>query len=236
MSGLTGKLLLGVADNTISNPDCRLAEVVGRFHAAAPAVETHLSIRPPSEIVEEILMRRLDFAVLAIPSARFKLAAEPLFDEEFRLYTRRPALGRLSLGQLAAGGFAVATREGHWQSEALADQLGLAQRGVGRGLEAAAILIASGRYVGFLPTHLVGPLQPRYPLVEVERAEHLRYVKTFSLVYDPARPFSAAGTTFAQIARQVHGSYRGLPATGMFEMSSPEERGEGGMAAALSTP
>jgi hypothetical protein len=31
-------------------------------------------------------MRRPEFAVVAVPAARYKLAVLPLFDEEFRLY------------------------------------------------------------------------------------------------------------------------------------------------------
>ena len=213
MNGLTGEVSLGIADNTITNPDCSVAEAIGRFRAAAPEVETHLSIRTPSEIAEQILLRRLDFGVLALPSTRFKLAADPLFDEEFRLYARRPATGKLSLDRLAELGFAVAMRDGHWQSEALAAELGLAHRGVGRGLEAAAILIASGGYVGFLATHLIGALLPRYPLAEIEGAQHLCYVKIFSLVYDPTRPLSAAGAAFARIARAAHRDYAGRSST-----------------------
>lgn len=228
ITGLTGKLFLGVADNTITNAECCLSEVIGQFYAMAPEVETHLSIRPPPEIVEEVLARRLDFAVLAAPPARFKLASEPLFDEEFRLYVRQPHQGGLSLHDLAARGLGVAMREGHWQSEALAEALSLTHRSFGRGLEAAAILIASGGYVGFLPAHLTESLWLRYPLVEVAGAEHLRYIKTFSLVYDPSRPFSPAGAAFAQVAQTLHADHlrdRGIrPAT-----ARPDQTGVEGM-------
>ena len=151
-----------------------------------------------------------------MPAARYKLAALPLFDEEFRLYTRQPEAGGVKLHHLAEQGFAVAMREGNWQSEALASEMSLAQRGIGRGVEAAAILVACGGYVGFLPTHMIGALMPRYPVAEVQGAEHLRYIKTFALVYDPERPFSAAGAAFAQIACLVHGEYPRTPASDGF--------------------
>ena len=78
-------------------------------------------------------------------------------------------------------------------------------RGIARGLEAVAVLVAGGGYVGFLPTHMIGTLMPRYPLAEIQGAEHLRYTKTFALVHDPARPPSAAGAAFARIACVAHG-------------------------------
>jgi DNA-binding transcriptional LysR family regulator len=204
MGTLTGELMLGIADYTITNPECRIPEAIRQFRSVAPAVETHLSIRPPPELIVDILTRRLEFATLAVPSARFKLTALPLFDEEFRLFARKSYSKRVRLQQLAERGFAVVMREDNWQSEALAAELGLAQRGVGRGLEAVALLVAAGGYVGFLPTHMISALTPRYPLEEIKGAEHLRYTKTFALVYDPTRPFSAAGAAFAEIVRNIH--------------------------------
>jgi LysR family transcriptional regulator, transcriptional activator for bauABCD operon len=211
MGTLTGELMLGIADYTITNPECRIAEAINQFHVVAPAVETHLSIRPPPELIVDVLMRRLEFAIVAVPSARFKLASLPLFDEDFRLFVRQSETEGVQLKQLAAKGFAIVMREDNWQSEALAAELGLAQRGVGRGLEAVAILVASGGYVGFLPTHMIGALMPPYPLAEVQGAEQLRYTKTFALVYDPARPFSAAGAVFEPIVRNIHGNRSPMP-------------------------
>jgi DNA-binding transcriptional LysR family regulator len=217
LGGLMGELDLGIADYTITNPQCRIAEIIGRFRDAAPAVETHLSIRPPLELVDEILKRRVELGITAFASVRSNLAAISLFDEEFRLYARTPPTGNgVSLGDLTRHRFALAMREGHWQSEAVAANLRLAQCGVGHGLEAAAILVASGGYIGFLPTHMVEALQPRYPLVEIQGAEYLRHVHTFSLVYDPARAFSAAASAFIRFARLVHGEYRGDPSSGSF--------------------
>jgi len=216
VNGLSGKLLLGVADNTISNPDCHLVRAIGKFRAMAPDVETHLSIAPPPELIQDIIHRRLDYAFLAVPPARFGLAAEPLFDEEFRLYARRPASGVLLLRDLARLGFAIAMRANHWQSQVLTEELRLPHHGFARGLESEAMLIASGGYVGFLPTHLVGALAPRYRMAEVRGAEHLRYAITFSLVNDRKRMASPAGHAFAQVMHDVYGTYGRAPATGQF--------------------
>ena len=216
VKGLSGKLLLGVADNTISNPDCHLVRAIGIFRSMAPDVQTNLSIAPPPEIIQDIIHRRLDYAFLAVPPARYGLAAEPLFDEEFRLYARRPASGALRLQDLAQFGLAIAMRADHWQSQVLAEELRLPHHGYARGLESEATLIASGGYVGFLPTHLVGALAPRYRMAEVRGAEHLRYAITFSLVYDRKRTTSPAGRAFAQVIRDVYGPYGRAPATGAF--------------------
>lgn len=205
LNGLTGELFIGIADNTITNPGCRIPEVIARFQSIAPAVEVHLSIRPTFDLVDDILMRRLDCAVFAVPLvSRAKLAAVALFTEEFRLYAGGSAPPDLSLKTLAQFGFAVVMRDGYWQNEVLASEIGTERRDSGRGLEAVALLVASGRYVGFLPTHLIGTLARRHDLREVKGAEYLAYVKTFSLVHELTRPLSAACTIFANVAKTVH--------------------------------
>lgn len=216
VNGLSGKLLLGIADNTISNPWCQLVNAIGKFRAMAPDVETHLAIATPPEIINDIIHRRLDYAFLAIPPARFGLESEPLFDEEFRLYAREPEAAVLKVSDLAPLGFAIAMRADHWQSQVLAEELRLPHHGFARGLESEATLIASGRYVGFLPTHLVEALWPYHRLVEVKGAEHLRYALTFALVYDRKRMASPAGNAFMQVVRDAHGVHDRVLAASQF--------------------
>lgn len=51
---LTGELRIGIADNCLSNPRCRLVGALARFREIAPDVTLNLSIGLPDELIEGI--------------------------------------------------------------------------------------------------------------------------------------------------------------------------------------
>jgi DNA-binding transcriptional LysR family regulator len=206
LSVITGEIHLGLADNCLTNSDSRVAEVISHFQDVAPAVRLHVSIRPPLDLLDDIRSRRLNFAVMALPKGETGFEEAPLFDEEFRLYVGADAPDDLNLDNLSRRGFGVVAREGNLQSEALASQAGCELRAKARGLEAVATLLASGRFVGFLPQHLVNALLSTFHFRGVPGSEHLSYRKTFSLVREELRTPSAAGDLFSKLVIETHQS------------------------------
>jgi DNA-binding transcriptional LysR family regulator len=192
---LTGELRIGIADNCLSNPRCRLVEAMAEFRKAAPNVTLNVSIGMPKALVKDVLERRLHVAISGQPAGTSGLDYLPLFTEEFRLFAAAGA--RLTLATLRDQRITLVTRANDRRAQNLAEQLALDQRAVAFGLEAVATLLASGGAVGLLPTHYVEMLAPLHPLQEVSGAEAFRYTTQFSLISAADRPLPPSGRLLA---------------------------------------
>jgi DNA-binding transcriptional LysR family regulator len=192
---LSGELRIGIADNCLSNPRCRLVEAMAEFRKAAPNVTLNVSIGMPKALVKDVLERRLHVAISGQPAGTSGLDYLPLFTEEFRLFAAAGA--RLTLATLQEQRITLVTRANDRRAQNLAEQLALDQRAVAFGLEAVATLLASGGAVGLLPTHYVEMLAPLHPLQEVSGAEAFRYTTQFSLISAADRPLPPSGRLLA---------------------------------------
>lgn len=194
---MSGELKIGIADNCVSNPRCKLADALSQFRKAAPDVTLNISIALPSALIEGLLERQLHLAISGQPAGNPKLEYAPLFTEEFRLYTA--ASEPVSLKSLCDGGVALITRTNDRRTQNLAERLQLEQRAVAFGLEAVATLLLSGGTVGFLPTHYVDMLAPLHRFQEVLDAEAFRYTTHFSLISASDRPLPPSGRLLAKL-------------------------------------
>jgi LysR family transcriptional regulator, transcriptional activator for bauABCD operon len=205
---VTGQLALGLADNCLTNPDACIPEAIRRFRLEAPAVQLHISVRPPIELAAELLTRRLHLAVGGPSVGDPRLTNTWLFVEEAKLYTAAPADPEADAVRLVERGFAVVTRDRDRHSLALANRLGAERCVVASGIEAVATLLTAGNCIGFLPTHLATSLPRSLPLAEVAHAGSWTYGSDFSLIQDATRPLSRAGDLMKAILMQVHETAR----------------------------
>jgi DNA-binding transcriptional LysR family regulator len=95
-----------------------------------------------------------------------------------------------------AAGLPVITASPPFVEDALT-RLGFNRGPEAIGLESVATLIATGHYVGLLPSHYARMLSPRLPLEEV--AETPTYRVTFSAVTNPLRPLSRAAQKLLEL-------------------------------------
>lgn len=202
---LGGELHLGIADNCLTNPACRVHRAIAAFRDQAPAATLRLVIGTTHQLQQDVLQRRLHLAVTGQAPAGGSLHQVELFGEDFRLYVGLPEGGPApAVEALAALGYGLVTRENDHRAAALARRFGLDRQAMARGLEAVALLIASGGYVGYLPTHLVEALGQRHQMVEVRGAEPLSYGIRFVLTSLPQQGLSPAGDLLASLVRQAH--------------------------------
>jgi DNA-binding transcriptional LysR family regulator len=194
---LSGELKIGIADNCLSNPRCRLAETLAQFRETAPDVALNISIGLPSALVEEVLERRLHLAISGQPASNSKLEYASLFTEEFRLYTA--AASPLSLESLRDGDVVLVTRTNDRRTQNLAKRVQIKRHAVAFGLEAVATMLIGGGVVGFLPTHYAEMLAPIHHLQEVSGAEAFRYTTQFSLISAIDRPLPPSGRLLAKL-------------------------------------
>lgn len=218
-SVMTGDLMIGLADNCLSNPCARVVSAVAAFRLQAPGVRLHMSIRPPAQLFEDLATRHLHLCVTGMPGEHGKFTLQHIFDEEFRLYVGGgPDDPVPHIGELERLGYVLVTRDGDARPRALATRLKLTRQAVASGLEAVATFLAAGGFVGFLPAHYASELSQSYRLREVAGAGPVFYKTQFFLAYEKSRPLSSPGRLFANLLIAAHeGAFAGEAA----DMRSP---------------
>jgi DNA-binding transcriptional LysR family regulator len=202
---IVGELRIGVADNCITNPRSKLIDAIKSFKTHAPDVILDIRIRPPRELVDDLIARRIHIGIAGLPLNDNRLSHEDLFVEEFLLYSG-PGVqqGDVHIKDVAKGAATLIIREHDPRSLALARRFKIERTAIASGLEAVATLIASGGYVGYLPTHYVESLAPLGRFREVHGAEDLQYRVPFSTLLDLTRTPSPATALFREHLSLCH--------------------------------
>lgn len=180
---LVGALNIGlIGHNSVLN-NVRISQAIARFRERSEAVRITVSVRPPGELEEVLLAGRLDLAFGYFWHRVAGLSYEPVFTEEQMAYvgvghTLFKRGKRVSMDELQANDWA-------WRSYPLpeAAHTFYPQRitAVADNMEAVAMLVLSGRHLGFLPTHYAQPLVAKGLLTAVP-VPKLRYTVTFHRV------------------------------------------------------
>lgn len=190
-NALTGTIRLAVPDNCQSNPHAFLRDVLAKFGKQLPEAELHLHVMSSEAIREALAERRVHMAISSSPLPENRYVNEVMFDEEFRLYMQVERGVKVPhLAQLRSRGVALIRREDdqleHWHTDAL-EQL-RDRKLYASGLEAVALIMQSGPYAGFLPTHYVESRAHWMEYSEVLGSEALRYRLPFYMSYERDRP------------------------------------------------
>jgi DNA-binding transcriptional LysR family regulator len=202
---IRGALRLGVADNCLTNPVACISGALAAFTATAPDVELVVQIARPAELLRALREYRLDCCIVGASPGDGSLRADPLFDEEFRLFVRCNGSTPPTLATLAHHSFGLVERIEEMTP------IPLALRRIGlrtvraEGLEAVATLLATGRFAGQLPTHYAEALRASIPLVEVREARATWIRVQFSFVSLQSRPPSRAQEHLRRLMMMEHG-------------------------------
>lgn len=189
-----GEVRLGVADNTLTNPVAKISDAIEEFITVAPAVRLSLQIFPPARLLTELTERKLHLGIVAADRAQQKFHAHPAFVEHFSLYCcPREGEQPPHLDRLATRGYGIVLRQTEREGPGkMSTKVPAAFSAEVSGLEAAAMLINTGRFVGFLPDHYVSGTRTRRPFVPVPGAEKLRLVTQFAVITERNRTISQA--------------------------------------------
>ncbi|SLN64262.1 HTH-type transcriptional activator AmpR [Roseovarius albus] len=155
---LTGKLKIAISDQSSSNPRAFIAGAIRMFRDIAPGVTMDLSIEPPNVIEEGVINGRFSLGI--VPSHRQSpmLTSYELYTEDMRLYCGKGH----ELFDLAEESFRLKELRKHdyaglsfnSPNMAVHQKLKLRKSAFVQNEEALTLLIMSGRYLGFLPTHI----------------------------------------------------------------------------------
>src|SRR5262245_7411876 len=86
---LVGNLTVGIVDNLINNPACRLHDAIARFNSRAPEVEIAVQVAAPTEIERAVLEGRFDLGFGTCGRHSPYLHYEDVFEERQVLYCGR---------------------------------------------------------------------------------------------------------------------------------------------------
>ena len=214
---LGGTLRLAAFDLSSSNPEARVDLAIGAFGERAPGVALEVSVAPPEEIASGLLAGRLDVGL--VPPHGL-----PAGLEHVELYAEPVVLCCGARHPLHAGARASPTADalrahrgatlGPGSANALAaHRLGLECAARAENEEALALLILSGRYLGFLPEHVAARFVDagRMRLLAPGRT---RYVTPMGAVVR-RRPASGRRTAlFLECLAEAHGRAPGRAAPG----------------------
>jgi DNA-binding transcriptional LysR family regulator len=171
---ITGQLNLGIIDSTITDPGSPLPKTTQRFVSRGHDVHLNVYVGTPAELEERVLDGRLHLAIGHFPIHVPGLEYVSLYQEALGLYCgrRHPLFGCKAESEelLKEIGESRIVARGFMQQYDL-EHLGVSKAAATvDNIEALAILIISGAYLGFLPMHFAaqwvktGDMQQLAPL------------------------------------------------------------------------
>ena len=152
---LTGTVHLGTVDAMYTNGEASLDKAIARFNTLAPKVVLHVEIASPQDLMQRLLDGRHSLIITPIEAIHPSILAQPLFEEEQRLYCGQghPLYDTQDTITLeTASRYSYAGRTYMQSGNHLRDQ-SFDWGAMTSHMEALAILIKSGRFLGFLPEH-----------------------------------------------------------------------------------
>lgn len=193
---ISGPLALGVTDNILGNPHACLHQALRELRQSAPQVSLSLHTMTTHQLTEALLARRLDVAVKGVFEHQkvSSLRYLPLYTEDHYLYQQAESN--------AAPLPLVYRHRQPFVDDAIA-RFGYGRGPEATGIEAVAMLVASGQYMGILPAHYAQLLAPALGLTRVMDSP-LWQVQHYAVTH-AAYPLSRASEQLLEILKVEHG-------------------------------
>ncbi len=161
---LSGTVHFGTVDAMYTNKDLQLHNAMAKFNERAPGVQIHLEIASPQDLQQRLLDGRYSLILTPIDDAHPSVRAIRLFEErqslfcgtQHKLFTSHD--GSLTPEELQQFPYAART---YMKDNAGPANFPFRNAAQASHMESLAILIMSGRYIGFLPDHFAAPFVSR---------------------------------------------------------------------------
>ncbi len=204
---LTGTLVLALFDKTVSNEASRLHDALGAFHDAAPDVAVEMHVHGINTIERGVLDGQ--FQVGIIPAHRPSTALDylSLFGEHMDLYVA-PGHPLFTEPELDADDEAIrrhayAGLGYHSPNMEKSHAMRLRRHATAYDQEAVAILVRSGRYLGYLPDHYARAFVARGQMRRVDNPRFGYDVEFAAIVRHAPKP-SRMVRTFLDCLAMAH--------------------------------
>ncbi len=182
---LTGKLRIACLDHSSSNPDARVFKAIQMFRDSAPGVTLDISMEPPNIIEEGVINGKFNLGIVPLHRRSPMLSYHDLYTEDMRLYCGQDhalfgaQTNKHDLDELRT--FSYAGLSFNSPNMAIHQDLKLRKSAFVQNEEALTLLILSGRYLGFLPTHTAKPFLESKLMCEIQN-DSVTYTSTMSAI------------------------------------------------------
>ncbi len=202
---LLGDLNIAVIDNTVSDPDSPLVDALKALQIKAPKAKVRLNVAPLDEIEQGILKGRFAAGIVPVYSGKDDFQVIPLYDEVSELYcsNNHPffALSDESVDEkcLAEAEFVDHAYAVHTGKPTLMIQREVTA--VATQVEAVAIMIKTGRYLGYLPVHWARSYVERGEMRSIKR-QKFAIATPVKLLYKQQVPRNPLLDVFLEIMQE----------------------------------
>nr|WP_242533209.1 LysR family transcriptional regulator [Niveibacterium umoris] len=154
---MTGSITLGLFDKIATNPAARVSHALGLFADKAPDVTIELHVAPLNTIERGVMDGQFQLGIAPMHRLSASLDYHPLFNERMFLFCGRDHKlfeaddDRLGWDEVRAEKYAGLGY--HSPNMELSHDVQLRRAATAYDQEAVAMLVQSGRFVGFLPDH-----------------------------------------------------------------------------------
>lgn len=193
---LSGTLSIGMVEHIVSDEGCHLPEALAALKEHAPDVNVELRVMTFNELDLALRERRVQVAIRGMYRREAGFHYLPLFVERQQLYVARRRLRDASTLPLVY-------RSQPFVYEAL-NTLGMQRGPTASGLEAVAMLVLSGHYVGLLPQSYAASFAKRHALVKVPDGP--LFENTISAITEISRPRTRALELFLELLQELQAS------------------------------
>jgi len=153
---LVGELHLGVVDAVATNTSLRLRQTIAEFSLVAPEVKINIDINSPQALHQGLLEERYHMILSPMLRHHDAVKYEHAFAETQQLYSgREHALFKLSDQQVTKRVVADSMFAGrsYTLESKPPKKINFDQRATVAHMESIALMILSGKYIGYLPDH-----------------------------------------------------------------------------------
>ncbi|MBW4709124.1 LysR family transcriptional regulator [Roseobacter sp. YSTF-M11] len=158
-ANLAGTLRVGIFDQSSTNPRAHIHEAIRHFDDAAPDVSLEIVLDTPSALESRVTDGALELAIVPVYRQSSSLRYQVLYDEYMTLYCGEkhelydtPVTG--SLKDLDLTQYKYAGYSFNSPNMMAGRNLGFVRAARAKEEEALALLIQSGRYIGYLADHV----------------------------------------------------------------------------------
>lgn len=156
---LTGKLRLGLFDQSTTNPKAHMHRSIRMFDAIAPEVSLEIALDTPTVLEARVADGSIDVAIVPIHRKSTLFSYLSLYDEEMTLYCGEghplfAAPAGATLSALNLEGYKYAGYGFNSPNLKAGQSLGLVRAARVQEEEALSLLIQSGCYLGYLADHV----------------------------------------------------------------------------------
>jgi len=157
-----GQLRIGAINHVLTNTNISLGQVIRRINRKAPELDVGYNVMPSREICRAVLDGHIHIGITAHDRDHPELERFVVYTEKHHLFCGRGhpfyEMEEAELNPSSLHEQKYVAREHRSHTDDIAESLGLVRGAVANDIEAITVLVESGLYLGYLPSHHVAAL------------------------------------------------------------------------------